>query len=545
MMNKTRRDHFWKVYITLTAGALLLMFAFFAFFYDYIGAYELSQPAQCAEKYVSALSDAEWKEMFRALDVHSQNLYEPCDMVADAYWQAVRSMPGTYDVVRDYSGGTAEEISFFVQKNNTTVAGLLLTCKKNGKYGFDTWTVKRMTADFTNILLAARTYTITVPAKSQVYINGILLDNSMITENNASYPFAHELERNRSGLSEMYTVTALYSSPEVECVWMGTKCVGEVDNDCFRFRYPDTELRSYTVTAPSTADVFVNGVRIGEQYVVGEPKYYPYSRWESGTDGLPTEITYAFENVLTAPDVTAAIHGVIAEAVVDGTEIHIPYPSELMYSETFAVPTGSVVIVNGHTLGNAELISQTIGYPELYGNTAGSPMMDVYKLEHLYTECTDVLVSLNGTPLPVNVDRTDREVHCAADFPSIEDANIQSVALSFCRDYFAYTSGGYKNTEENLNRVLAYLANGSELYRRIKKSQESISYVTPVTSHKYHELSIEQMRSIDDNHIMCIIHYDAEQWTYRTQRIYSGKLWLAFEQIDDTWMITRMLMDTK
>lgn len=544
-MNKTRRDHFWKVYITLTACALLLMFAFFAFFYDYIGAYELSQPAQCAEKYVSALSDAEWKEMFRELEVHSQNLYEPSEKVVDAYWQAVRSMPGTYDIVRDYSGGTAEEISFFVQKNNTTVAGLLLTCKKNGKYGFDTWTVKRMTADLTNIPLSAHTYTITVPAESQVYINGILLDNSLITEKDASYPFAHELEKNRSGLSEMYTVTALYSSPEVECVWRGTKCVGEVDNDSYRFRYPDTALRAYTVTAPSTADVFVNGVRIGEQYVVGEPKYYPYSRWESGTDGLPTEITYAFENVLTAPDVTAAILDVAVEAVVDGTEIYVPYPPELMYSETFTVPTGSTVKVNGHTLGNSELISRTAGYPELYGNTAESPMMDVYKLENLYTESTDVQVHLNSTPLPVNVDRTDREVHCVADFPSIEDVNIQSVALSFCQDYFAYTSGGYKNTEENLKRVLAYLANGSELYRRIKKSQESISFVTPVTSHKYHELSIDQMRSIDDNHVMCVIRYEAEQWTYRTQRIYSGKLWLAFEQIDDTWMITRMLMDTK
>lgn len=544
-MNKIRDSYFWKIYIGLTAAALLLMFAFFAFFYDYMKAYELSQPIKCAENYVSTLSDAEWKEMFLAWEGNSQNIYESKDMVANAYWQAVQSMPGTYTIIRDYSGATTEEVSFFVQKDDKTIARLILKSEMNGKYGFDTWNVAQICADLTNISVTAHTYTITVPAQSAVYVNGVLLNDSLITNPNAPYPFAHALEKSRSGLCETYTVTALYATPEIECVWMGVKCVADFENDNFRFRYPDTAYKSYTVTAPASADVLVNGVPVSDVYVIGEPKAYPYSRWESGKEGLPQEITYSLENLLTVPNVTATVKGIAAEVVVSDTEIHISYPQELLYTESFTVPSGSIVTVNGQTLGKTELVSQTIGYPELYGNDENSPKMDVYILENLYMTSTDVQIHLNGIQLPVTIDQIDREVYCTADYPNIENEEIQAVALAFCKDYFAYTSGGYKDTEENLQRVLVYLASDSELYRRIKKSQESIGFVTPVTSHKYHELSIAQLHKIDDSHVMCVVRYEVEQWTYRTQRMYSGNLWLALDSIEDNWVITGMLMDTK
>jgi hypothetical protein len=171
--------------------------------------------------------------------------------------------------------------------------------------------------------------------------------------------------------------------------------------------------------------------------------------------------------------------------------------------------------------------------------------MDRYVISGIYSASEDVQVLLNGTELRIEESREGRVLTYNALYPDTSHEEVYSTAVSFCKDYFAYTAGGYKNTEENLGRVLSYLNANSELYRRIARSKESVGFVTPVTKQIFHNLTVESMEELSDSLVVCFVSYDIEQWTYQVKRTYSGKLQLAFENMDQRWVLSHMLTDTK
>ena len=63
-MKKPTRSRFWRLYRFVTGMLLLLIVSFFLFFYDFIGAYEKSQPIYAAEQYALSLTDKDWRALF-------------------------------------------------------------------------------------------------------------------------------------------------------------------------------------------------------------------------------------------------------------------------------------------------------------------------------------------------------------------------------------------------------------------------------------------------------------------------------------------------
>ena len=58
-MNRAKRPSlFWRVYGIITITLLVGIISFFLLFYDYMGAYEASQPDVCAKEYAAAIADA-------------------------------------------------------------------------------------------------------------------------------------------------------------------------------------------------------------------------------------------------------------------------------------------------------------------------------------------------------------------------------------------------------------------------------------------------------------------------------------------------------
>ena len=172
-------------------------------------------------------------------------------------------------------------------------------------------------------------------------------------------------------------------------------------------------------------------------------------------------------------------------------------------------------------------------------------MMDRYILHGLFAPCGNIAATLGGESLRMETSEEGRVGTCRFLYPVADDQSVHSLILSFCKDYFAYTAGGYRNTEENLNRVLAYMQPNSYLWRRLLRSKESVGFVTPVSSQKFHVLSVDSTEELSDSCIVCSVSYDIEQWTYQTKRTYSGKLRLAFERIGNTWVLSHMLTDIK
>ena len=171
--------------------------------------------------------------------------------------------------------------------------------------------------------------------------------------------------------------------------------------------------------------------------------------------------------------------------------------------------------------------------------------MQVYRLERLFAPVLDIKFVLDGRELTPQTTFDGREGQYSVDYPSISMPEVEERALAFCKDYFHYTSSGYNNTDSNLQKVLSYMIENSAIYNRILKSKIGIDYVTPVTSHEYHALAVEKVIRVDDDTAVCSIYYDIEQWTYKTQRLYDGHLWLLMDLSGSSWIVSGMLTDIK
>ena len=538
-------SRFWKAYRLVLISLLVLMAAFFIFFYDYIGAYEKSQPVYAAEQYASSLTQEDWRALYRENVTQSSTVLESVDRIADAYIQASEMLEGDIGVLPDHASSTADLWKYFITKNDTAIASVSVKAESGGKYGFSSWRVDSAHVITEHLPVASSDYGILVPKDSTVTVNGHELDSLYMSELDMDCMFAHPLEKHIRSAYEMYTVTGLLAVPDVQCVWNGAVCSGELEGGVWHFAYPTSTLHTYTIVAPTDAVVQLNGYVLDDLYKMQSGRAYAYSPYDATDVNLPTETEYCVEDLVGTPQIRVTMDGIVLDGALDGTQYYYPYPEELLYQQILCVPQNSIVSVNGRTLDAEHRGNKIMAYEELLAD-AGDPIyMDTYVLSGLYGVSDTVSVTLNGKELITHSTEEGRVVTCRAAYPDSTNGDVRSLALSFCKDYFAYTAGGYRNTEENLNRVLAYMIPNSGLYRRIARSKESVGFVTPVSKQLFHRLDVDTMEELSDSLVVCSISYDIEQWTYQVKRTYSGKLWLSMEHHDGVWVITHMLTDIK
>lgn len=548
-MNKKKRPSlFWRVYGIITNTLLVGIILFFLLFYDCMGAYEASQPDVCAKEYAASLSDEAWTELFKSA-LQDNFVFESEGKIAEVYLRSLTNLGGELTAKQDFSAIEVDTVYFRLLKGDIHVATLALKSADGGKYGFSTWSVDEIQLIPGNIMVKPAPMHIIVPSGSEVTVNGIPLDDTYITKNNAKYPFASEFEANQITDCTLYALE-LYSTPSVECIFENVSCLAETIDGGIGFHYPDGREATYTVAAPSEATVYINGIPLGKEYITSDGKKYTTSAWENPDSELPTECTYTVPGLLSVPEVTAVMEGHSLEVHAEGNNYHVSYPESLYYSVTLTAPVGCDVFVNGHPLSGTEISSiipvhRIPAYKDLFGDRKDALQLQEYTLERLFAPVSDVKYVFNGSELIPQKYAEDREVHYSADYPSVSMPEAEERALAFCKDYFHYTSSGYNNTDSNLERVLSYMIENSDIYNRIRKSKIGIDYVTPVTSHVYHALYVEKTIPADDNTVICCVYYDIEQWTYGTQRIYDGHLWLLMDRSGDCWVVSGILTDTK
>ena len=541
-MTKSSTSRFWKVYGIVTGAVVVLISVFLLFFYDFIRAYEQAQPISAAREYAYSLTEDDVSAMM--LDEAGSNPYETPERIAAAFWETINNLDGSIHVEPDHTVSTANTRIFSIIKGNILIGSVSVTEDESGKYDFTTWRVVDSSAVTEFLSGFQADYEISVPAGSAVTVNGVAVDEQYLL-GNTEYALAHTLERHITSLCDTYRISGLCAVPDVRCTWNGNSCQGELSDGKWTFAYPRSVLKTLTISAPTGAVVSVNNIPIGSDYIVEKERPYPYSVFDSVSVTLPTEVVYRISGLIGVPEISATMDSVPLSAEINGDSVRYPYPADFLFTQVIYAPKNSRIIVNGHTVGEEHKAEAVPAYPELFVDESSGVMMDRYILHGLFAPCGNIAATLGGESLRMETSEEGRVGTCRFLYPVADDQTVHSLILSFCKDYFAYTAGGYRNTEENLNRVLAYLQPNSYLYRRLLRSKESVGFVTPVSSQKFHVLSVDSTEELSDSCIVCSVSYDIEQWTYQTKRTYSGKLRLAFERIGNKWVLSHMLTDIK
>lgn len=207
-----KKHIFWKVYAGFVAFAVIVSAVAITFFWNYLKAYEKSQPRYEVENVLELFKNGNTDELMKYMD-YKVSSFETEETVRDY----VNSLLGEGDwmYTKDFLAFSEDSQGYIIKKNSVKVA--TITIKKSDKKGsFNT--AKWQLVSVSDVLKSS-TYTVTAPSNATVSVNGIKLDASFITENNIAVSGISNVTKYTSvpGMVK-YTIPELIAKPKLTAV---------------------------------------------------------------------------------------------------------------------------------------------------------------------------------------------------------------------------------------------------------------------------------------------------------------------------------------
>jgi len=533
-MKTCKQSRFWRIYAIVTGAAILLIAIGLVFFADFMRAYEASQPVNAADRYAASMTEKRMKGMLEEAVKEAPTAYDSIGSAIAAYIEALPE--GEYTCSRILNLGNQQSPVYGLYCDGLLLAHVTLGQNPPEKYGLCTWHVEKAEILPENLPVKTKTYSVYVPTGSVVTVNGIGLTEELIRDREAPYPFVSAFEKQTDVYCTRYEIPGVLGVPAVECTRNGTVCLqAEAENDCtLYFLYPETDTKTYTVLVPDGSTVRINGVLLEESFTAETGIPYGYSAMEADCSGLPSARKYTVGGLFAQPEVTAEYAGVILPAVWEEASavFTAEYPEELLYSCVVTVPAGSSVTLRGKDCAPYKTEDTVSPYAMLFEEIGAPPVLEQYQITGLYLPPEDVTVIYGDRKLQLAGSQDGHTYIYDGEYPLAENTDAENLAMTFIQAYFQYTSQGYNNTKANMNNALQYVAQGSELYKRIQNSENSFSFVTPVTSSVYNVLEVQKVTEITPGAYVCTVEFDVSQQIYYVNREYAGTVTLY---IQDSW----------
>lgn len=540
MRTKRRINDFRMIYGIATGAAVLVILIGLAVFYDFISAYELSQPQGTAEEYVASLTEDTVIGLAEDALGKLEMVYEDRDVYVDKYRNA---WSDNVPICRKYIKGSSTEAPVYsVMCGDIEVCRLVLTGSGDGKYGLNGWCVESCEFPIGNVTDNGKRYSVYAPEEAELTVNGIPLTSP--SNHSVSCPMLSELDSTEHSAFALYELGTMYTEPDVKC------SLGDVG---YRVTVSDGTVlcsaetpHSYKIYAPEDAEVYVNGTLLNAEYAAENGVPYEYSEFEAKKAGLPTQIIYETGNMLSLPEVRVSLNGIDSKPELDGLCFRAAYPERLTCSLTVKAPVGSVLSINGISAGDAAY--RESAFDGLSLGTATVPEYEVFKADGLYSSAVSITGSLNGIALTFKETVVESDHGILLEFVTDYSVAINEAtsrfALDFADAYFHYTSEGYRNLRANLAAVLGYVESGSELYTKIKSSENGYSYIAPASGEVRNVLEISDSYILDDGSVAVKIDFDIDRTNANATQKYAGELLLHITGGDDH-RVSAMVINSK
>lgn len=535
------KSNFWLIYGLVCVIIITLITVGLFVFYDFIHAYQDYHPDTEEEKYINLLDEdtiaSLTKEALTKLDLKYEDPETYTQLFINTFNNALKEGKVTSRTISENEKFTIYD----VYCDRTKFMTVTLHADSKAKYGYTKWNVVNSEICIDGITANGKEYTVFVPYGSSLKVNGF---TPKVSESNSPSPLANSFEENKIGNCDIYRLGTLYSTPEFECDYDGGRYSVLHKDDGIHFFDASLAPKSFSVVAPSEADIYINGVLLDKSYVSAENVGF-YAPFEIITDSTPKFCAYSTCELFSSPDITAKLGDIELIGKVsgdNGDKCTFEYPPEMTYSLNITVPKGAEVTVGGVKLNDFYVPEEFKAFGELTTVAEESPVMDRYLINSLFSSEFDVKATLDSKPLNITSELNVNEICYSADQSTTVTPEISEFALDFTKTYFHYTSSGYVNVDANLNAALAYIESGSEFYKKVKDSKIGYEFVTPVSSEVYKVLEVSQVYKLADGTFVVRIDFDVEQTIVYVKRNYSGKLLLHIT--DGDMKVRDMVIDS-
>ena len=184
------------IFLAITAGGLRVL-------WDYMDSYETSRPKNTIDQYVQQLTVGQmmptWEQWKEVVDPALQSEEQIRQVVEE-------SLNGKITYARKSSVSTETSQTYVLRCGSQVIGEAVIKADMPGKFGFTLWTVAEEEFDFSYLL--CKDQSVTVPDSYSVAANGVVLNESYITEKGMEYVALEEFYDDYENLPMMVTYTA-------------------------------------------------------------------------------------------------------------------------------------------------------------------------------------------------------------------------------------------------------------------------------------------------------------------------------------------------
>lgn len=453
---KKPRFAFWKKLVIYCAVWLVLIVSACSVMWNVMVQYETAQPWYAVEAYLQTAAQSAFHTALRSAYPDTGNPYESIEAIADELSEKYGKDLTYTKLIREY---TYETPVYLLQSGDTKLLKLTLAQGEEtgflGLRGYRVETVELVASE----LFDLRSYGLVFPTGAEVHINGKALTEDTLAAESAFTVFG-----------DGFTACMLenfFERPAVKVVYDGTE-LREGGSGDFLFDYPESRLRTLTVTAPAEAVVRIDGKRVSDHFLSETVTSAP------DPFGATVELcTYTVPTVSGEGTVTAALDGVTLQAEQTDSIWAVQPITE---SCTVVVPKDAVLYVNGNAVDKSFITAEDTVWVSAFDGVRNYPSAVTYTLSALYT-LPELTAALGNASLVKTADGEHTVFVQTADETLKETYTKQ--AIDFMNAYLYYTTQGYSNTRANLDAVKAHVANPSPLYTNLERSYIGYYYIAP------------------------------------------------------------------
>jgi hypothetical protein len=210
--------------------------------YAFIGDYEESRPANVMNEVVEQLENGDVAGVLANALIESNEFETDTERLTAYLGSLVNGHALRYS---KKSGEYAENHPIYLlYADNTPIAKFTLSATGENSFGFTLWRLGRIYVGSDLSGKTVESYTITVPKGSTVAINGVVLEDKYITEDNIEFePCKNIGSYVAKPLKTTYEVSGLMMEPQVSVTYDGKTLETTKDGGAYSAEYPaDDEL---------------------------------------------------------------------------------------------------------------------------------------------------------------------------------------------------------------------------------------------------------------------------------------------------------------
>jgi len=169
---------FWKVYGVIVVIGVTLSVTLFISFWNFLSAYEKSQPKHEMEKVINLFEDGDSSQLVKYMD-YQLSAFENDDTIIKDLDNIL--LDGRWDFEQKAGAYSQNTPVYKVKKDGVAMATVtLVKSTKKTDFNMDKWELQSIG----DILTIKDAYVILAPTGSTIYVNGIALSNQYIVEKN-------------------------------------------------------------------------------------------------------------------------------------------------------------------------------------------------------------------------------------------------------------------------------------------------------------------------------------------------------------------------